>query len=96
MTGAMGAGDWRPFVTTGCRASAETVAALLESEDVPTIVRAKLVAGVESGFRIFVPSSLVHRARWVLAQYDFCDAELEYLATGALRDDHGRSETSRP
>lgn len=33
---------------------------------------------------MFVPKSLVHRARWIAAQLPVSDEELEYLATGKL------------
>jgi hypothetical protein len=40
----------------------------------------------ESRYCVLVPSSLVHRAKWVLADSDLTDAELDYLATGKLSD----------
>ena len=60
---------------------------VLDSEGVPARVESsKLVAGIESRYCVLVPSSLVHRARWVLADSDLTDAELDYLATGKLSD----------
>jgi hypothetical protein len=34
-----------------------------------------------------VPSPLVHRAKWLLAESQFTDEELNYLATGKLGTD---------
>ena len=45
---------------------------------------AHLSVGIESDFVIFVPAYLARRARWVLAQSDFTESELNYLATGDL------------
>ena len=36
-------------------------------------------------FRVFIPTHLAHRARWLLALADFTESELDYLATGKLR-----------
>ncbi len=77
--------DWQPFLGFASRGSAEAVAIILESEEVPTLVKAAhLTAGIESDFVILVPAHLAHRARWVLAQSDFTESELNYLATGEL------------
>ena len=79
--------SWQPLLEFTSPASAEAVAALLETEGVPSFVRAhKLVAGIEAKFELRVPRSLAHRARWVLAQSDFTDSELTYLATGELSE----------
>ena len=76
---------WQPVLQFPSRASAEAVGAILEAEGVPTLVTArKLVAGLEGSFALSVPSSLAHRARWVLDQSEFSDSELAYLATGEL------------
>ena len=78
--------EWEPFLGFASRASADVVAIILESEEVPILIEAShLVAGIESDFVIFVPAHLAHRARWVLAQSDFTESELNYLATGELR-----------
>jgi hypothetical protein len=77
--------EWCPFLAFRDRVSAGIVAAILESESVPiTIETGSLFAGVEADFCLLVPSSLAHRARWVLAQSDFTDSELNFLATGQL------------
>lgn len=79
--------EWQPFRTFSDRGSAEVLAAVLDSEDVPARVESsKLVAGIESQYCVLVPASLAHRANWVLADSDLTDSELDYLATGELSD----------
>lgn len=79
--------DWQPFEIFSDRGSAEALAAVLHSEGVPARVESsELIAGIEARYRVLVPSSLVHRARWVLADSDLTDSELDYLATGELSD----------
>ena len=61
--------DWQPFLRFNSRGSADAVAAVLQSEEVLTLVKAShLTAGIESDFVIFVPTHLAHRARWDFAQ----------------------------
>jgi hypothetical protein len=79
--------DWQPFQTFSDRGSAEALAAVLTSEGVPARVESSnLVAGIETRHRVLVPSSLLHRAKWVLADSDLTESELDYLATGKLSD----------
>ena len=79
--------EWQPFQTFSDRGSAEALAVLLDSEGVPTrIESSKLVAGIEVRHCVLVPASLAHRAKWVLADTDLTDSELDYLATGELSD----------
>jgi hypothetical protein len=79
--------EWQVFQTFSDRGSAEALAAVLASEDVPARVESsKLVAGIETRHGVLVPASLVHRAKWVLADSDLSDSELDYLATGKLSD----------
>ena len=67
------------------RASAEAFRSLLETEDVrSSITPQKLVAGLETDFVLSVAQSQLHRARWLLSESEFSDAELTYLATGEL------------
>lgn len=78
---------WQPFRTFFDRGSAEAMVVVLDSEGVPARVESsELVAGIESRYSVLVPSSLAHRARWVLADSDLTDSELDYLATGELSD----------
>jgi hypothetical protein len=79
--------EWKPFQAFSDRGSAEAVAGVLDSEGVPARVESsKLVAGIETRHCVLVPASLVHRAKWVLADSDLSDSELDYLATGELSD----------
>lgn len=65
------------------RASAEAFRSLLQAEGVGSwIVPRKLVAGLEADFVLSVARSQLHRARWLLSESEFTDAELTYLATG--------------
>jgi hypothetical protein len=77
--------DLQPILAFETRAAADAVAAVLETESIQGVVAAgELVAGLDADFILSVPASLVHRARWVLAQADLSEAELTYLATGQL------------
>ena len=79
--------EWKPFQAFSDRGSAEALAVVLDSEGVPArIESSKLVAGIETRHCVLVPASLVHRAKWVLADTDLTDSELDYLATGKLSD----------
>lgn len=79
--------EWQTFQTFSDRGSAEALAALLDAEGVPARVESSnLVAAIETRHRVLVPSSLLHRAKWVLADSDLTDSELDYLATGKLSD----------
>lgn len=79
--------DWELFQTFSDRGSAEALAVVLDSEGVPARVESStLVAGIETRHGVLVPASLVHRAKWVLADSDLSDSELDYLATGKLSD----------
>ena len=81
----MEASKWHHFLEFQDRGSAEAVATLLEFEEVPARVEASgLSAGLESDFVLLVPEALAERARLVLAQSDFSDEELTYLAIGEL------------
>jgi hypothetical protein len=77
---------WTAFLGFSSRGAGEVVAAILEAEEVPTRLYAGcLSGGVQAEFILCVPVRLRHRARWVLAESDFTDAELDFLATGEVR-----------
>ena len=77
---------WLPFIRFATRGAAAPVAAILEAQGVQTSLQAhRPASGVETDFVLAVPKDLAHRARWLLAQSDFSDAELEFLSTGYLR-----------
>jgi hypothetical protein len=56
------------------------------------IVSNEFLPGAGSCFAVCVPISLLHRARWVLPESQFSDAELTYLATGELPDEASGSQ----
>ena len=85
MTHEMADESWQGFLSFHDRVSADMYADFLESEEVPSRVQlAELVLGVEAEFCLLVPTSLAHRARWVLANSEYSESELCYLATGEL------------
>jgi hypothetical protein len=74
-----------PIGRFASRASAEAFRALLQAEGVSSWIQPrKLVAGLETDFLLSVPQSQLHRARWLLSEAEFTEAELTYLATGEL------------
>ena len=80
--------DWTSFKRFTDKGSAEAVSIVLEAEGVPCrIDTPESVTGIEGIFHLMVPQSLEHRARWILAQSNYTDSELNYLATGKLLGD---------
>ena len=79
---------WEAFKEFKDIGSAQVVSQYLESEGVPAHVQESgLDSGVIASYLVFVSAELAHRARWVLAQSDFTESELGYLATGKLSDE---------
>ena len=65
--------------------AAEVVKALLEAQGVPSRLEAFSVGAIPSRVRLYVDSSMAHRARWILSKSaDVSERELIYLATGEL------------
>lgn len=63
--------DWQVFAYYNDQASAEAIAGLLRSERVDAIVSGdQPIPGLTAGFRVLVPATLMHRAKWILAQID--------------------------
>jgi hypothetical protein len=55
----------------------------LRAEGVLAVARnLSAVPGLEQGTEVLVPTALLHRARWLLAQQQTSEAELTCLATG--------------
>jgi hypothetical protein len=80
--------SWQWLMTVYDTLSAQVVAERLNGEGVPTRVQTDSpLFGVARTCEIFVPTELLHRARWLLASSQFSDAELSYLATGQLGSD---------
>jgi hypothetical protein len=72
--------------------SAEILAGMLRSEGVPTEVRPiSPLPGIVDEVQVFVPSSLAHRARRLMNSSKTTDDELQFIATGELGEDDGKS-----
>ena len=83
-------GEWECFRVFPEEHAAGALAGQLHAGDCPAKISARaLASGVETEYCIFVPRSLMHRARWIAAQLPISDAELEFQA---LRDS-GPQET---
>jgi len=66
----------------------------LRAESVPAIARnLSAVPGLEQGTEVLVPTVLVHRAKWLLAQQPQSEAELTYLATSTPPESDADSGT---
>ncbi len=77
--------NWQEFAVYSDAASAEVTAGLLRSEGVPVeLIVDQPIPGLIKSVHLSVPADLVHRAKWVLSQVQFTEAELAYLATGTL------------
>ena len=81
--------DWELFKTVDDRGTAEMLAELFKSNGIPTRIDYGALETGMDGVRIFVSSELAHRARWLLADQEFSDEELTYLATGKLPNENG-------
>jgi hypothetical protein len=87
--------DWEEFAVYPDAASAEVFGGLLRSEAVPVkIVVDEPVPGLMRGVRLLVQKSLMHRARWVLAQTQPTDEELAALAE-ATTDESSAADPKR-
>ncbi len=78
---------WECFRGYIDKGSVTVIANHLESEGVPTRIERGPMSGHMPEFWIIVQCSMVHRARWILAQLQPEDSELNYLATKKLGDD---------
>lgn len=77
--------EWEEFKVFGVKGPADNLSSQLNTEGVPSRVDAvRLGSGVETEYRVLVSSELAHRARWVLANANFSEEELNYIATGKL------------
>jgi hypothetical protein len=76
---------WDVVVTFSDVPSAHAMAVLFRAEGVPAeVVSDTSLLGEARRCEIRVPSELAHRARWLMSQAQFTDAELTFLATGEL------------
>jgi hypothetical protein len=68
-------------------ASAQMLVELLLAHQVPArIETTHLLPGIDGSCVVSVPEELVHRARWIIPEAAFDEAELAYSATGKLED----------
>jgi hypothetical protein len=76
---------WSVVATFSDVASAHAMVALFRAEGVPAeVVSDTSLLGEARRCEIRVPPELAHRARWLMSQAQFTDAELTFLATGEL------------
>lgn len=80
---------WECFAIYHDELAAEVVAGYLRRNECPAQIAGRAGAALDPGVRVIVPGELLHRARWLWAQADLTDAELQYLATGELPGDSG-------
>ncbi len=80
--------EWSIIAKVPTFAEAEVVKLLLETEDVETVIQKIDSINPKSGFNIVVESDLVHRAAWILKNKGITAAELNFLATGELREEN--------
>jgi hypothetical protein len=74
---------WERFVAYADEASASVVAEYLRRNDCPAhVVAASPGPDLAPTAEVLVPGEFLHRARWLWAQADLTEAELEYLSTG--------------
>ena len=77
--------EWYVFCEFPNYAGAEIMKSVLEASGVPAIiVPSDRITAFYTGVRVLVGASLVHRAKWLLNNADFSEAELNYLATHEL------------
>ncbi len=80
----MNADDFTVLQVCPDHIAADIMVNFLRAESVPAIARnLSAVPGLEQGTEVLVPTALLGRARWLLAQPQPSEAELADLATGA-------------
>lgn len=78
-----GATSWETAVTLSDVASADAIAIMLRGEGLPAVVVSdSALLGEARRSEVRVPEGVARRARWLMAQAEFSDAELTFLATG--------------
>jgi hypothetical protein len=76
---------WNVVATFSDVVSAHALVVLFRAEGVPAeVVSDTPLLGEARRCEVHVPSELEHRARWLMSQAQFTDAELTFLATGEL------------
>jgi hypothetical protein len=86
-------GEWVVFRSFPEESAASAVCGQLRAGDCPAKYEPRAIGNaLETEYCVFVPRSLEHRARWVMAQLPVTDAELDFLATGKLPTPRGDTE----
>ena len=76
---------WSAVATFTDSISAEALAGLFKSEDLPCrIASNETLPGLATEYAVLVPAELLHRAQWIMKQAPVSEQELTYLATGKL------------
>jgi hypothetical protein len=84
---------WQLLTTVPNMPAAQAIATLLGNHGVACQLQADTaLLGEGRSCSILVEASLMHRAKWVLADARFTDEELEFLATGMLSCADGREK----
>ena len=80
--------QWQAIASLSDVPSAHILAQRLIFEGVPARVTSDAqLLGEGRNCEVQVPTTLAHRARWLLAESQFTDEELNYFATGDLGTD---------
>jgi hypothetical protein len=84
-TATMSETQWRLLITLPDLPSAQSLAqVLIDDGIVARVMSDASVLGQAAPSRIYVDATHLYRARWFMAQRQFTDEELDYLATGRL------------
>ena len=79
---------WEVVATLPDVASAHVLATMIRGEGVPAmVITDSSLLGEARRSDVRVPQELARRARWLMSQAKFTDAELTFLATGELGGD---------
>ena len=82
--------EWQVVATFSDVSSGHVIVTLFNREGLPAkLILGNPLLGDVNGCEIRVPREVAHRARWILSQAEFTDAELTYLATGELGSPEG-------
>ena len=77
---------WCDFGEFDSQVTAQVIRTLLEAEDIHCAIDpSRLELGIPAKFRLSIPKSKLHRARWIIDKSDITDRELDFLATGTWK-----------
>jgi hypothetical protein len=84
---------WQLLTTAPNMPAAHAVANLLEGNGVACRLKAdSALLGEARSCAVLVEASRMHRAKWVLSEATFAEAELDFLATGQPGGEHEQEE----